>query len=154
LSIVERGTETVTQWRITMRSVAIIGSLAAVLTLAAGSAALAQSEGQKLEQVKKDNRDIRHDSRDIKHDKIDIRGDKAKLQDERAERNADLRKEERAVEHGNLKAAEKWDSRRRQEQKDVNAISKDLHKDKVDLAKDKLDRRRDLAKRDRDASKL
>jgi hypothetical protein len=137
-----------------MRSVAIIGSLAAVLTLAAGSAAFAQSEGQKLERVKKDNRDIRHDGRDIQHDKADIRGDKAKLQDERAERNADLRKEERAIERGNLKAAEKWDSRRRQEQKDVNAISKDLHKDKVDLAKDKLDRRRDIAKRDRDASKL
>jgi hypothetical protein len=137
-----------------MRNLVLISSLAAALTLVAGSTAFAQSEGQKLARVEKDNRDIRHDTRDIKHDKFDIRRDKTKLEDERAERNADLKKELRAVERGNLKAAEKWDARRRHEQQDVNAMRKDFHKDKVDLAKDKMDRRQDIAKRDRDASKL
>ena len=137
-----------------MKQMALIGSVAAALALVTAPSAFAQSEGQKLERVEKDNRDVRRDTRDIRHDKADIRRDRAKLREERGERNADLRKEERAIEHGNLKAAEKWDARRRQEQKDVNAIRRDMHKDKVDLAKDRFDRKKDINKRNRDAGKL
>ena len=137
-----------------MKQMALIGSVAAALALLAAPSAFAQSEAQKLERVERDNRDIRSDTRDIRHDKADIRRDRAKLREERGERNVDLRKEERAIEHGNLKAAEKRDARRRQEQKDINAIRRDLHKDKVDLAKDRFERKKDIAKRNRDASKL
>jgi len=137
-----------------MKQMALIGSVAAALTLVAAPSAFAQSEGQKLERVERDNRDIRSDSRDIRRDKTDIRRDRAKLREERGERNADRRKEERAIEHGNLKAAEKWDARRRREQKEINAIKRDVHKDRVDLRKDRLDRNKDIAKRNRDAGKL
>ena len=137
-----------------MKRLAYIGSIAAALTLVAGGVAVAQSESQKLERVEKENRDIRRDTRDIKRDAADIKRDEAKLKEERRERNLDLKKEERAIEHGNLRAAEKYDARRRQEQKEINAIKKDIHKDKVDLRKDKADRRKDIAKRNRDASKL
>lgn len=137
-----------------MKQMTLIGSLAAALTLVAAPSAFAQSEGQKLERVEGDNRDIRSDTRDIRGDKTDIRRDRAKLREERGERNADLRKEERAIEHGHLKAAETWDTRRRLEQKEINAIKRDMHKDKVDLAKDRSDRNKDIAKRNRDASKL
>jgi hypothetical protein len=85
--------------------------LAAALTLVAAPSAFAQSEGQKLERAERDNRDIRNDTRDIRHDKADIRSDRAELREERGERNADLRREERAIEHGHLKAAEKWNAR-------------------------------------------
>jgi hypothetical protein len=137
-----------------MKQMALIGSVAAALTLVAAPSAFAQSEGQKLERVERDNRDIRNDTRDIRRDKADIRRDRAKLREERGERNADLRKEERAIEHGNLKAAEKWDARRRQEQREINGIKRDVHRDKVDLRKDRFDRNKDIAKRNRDASKL
>src|SRR6516165_11976691 len=137
-----------------MKQMALIGSVAAAPALVAAPSAFAQSEAQKLERVERDNRDIRRDTRDIRHDKADIRRDRAKLREERGERNADLRKEERAIEHGNLKAAEKWDRRRREEQKDVNAARRNLNRDKRDLAHDKVDRNKDIAKRNRDAGKL
>ena len=137
-----------------MKQMALIGSVAAALTLVAAPSAFAQSEGQKLERVERDNRDIRSDTHDIRRDKSDVRRDRAKLREERGERNADLRKEERAIEHGNLKAAETWDARRRREQKEINAIKRDVHKDKVDLRKDRFDRNEDIPKRNRDASKL
>ena len=92
-----------------MKQMALIGSVAAALTLIAAPSAFAQSEGQKLQRVERDNRDIRNDARDIWRDKADIGSDRARLREERGERNVDLRKEERAIAHGNLKAAEKWD---------------------------------------------
>ena len=137
-----------------MRRFVYISSFASALVLIAAPSAFAQTEGQKLERVERDNADIRHDSRDIRQDKADLRRDARKLKEERAERNADLRKEERAIEHGNLKAAEKFDRRRREEQKDVNAARRNLNRDKRDLAHDKVDRNKDIAKRNRDAGKL
>jgi hypothetical protein len=128
--------------------------LASALLLAAGPSAFAQSEGQKLERVERDNADIRRDTRDIRHDKADVNKDAATLRRERRERNYDLKREERAIEHGNLKAAEKWDARRRDEQKEINATRRDLQKDRRDLARDKADRRKDIVKRNKDASKL
>jgi hypothetical protein len=135
-----------------MKQLAFV-AISAVVMLSSGPIAFAQ-ESKQLERVERDNRDIRHDGRDIRNDKADLKKDKAKLREERAERNADVRKEERAIEHGNLKAAEKYDARRRQEQKEINGIKKDIHKDKVDLAKDRADRRHDVAKRNKDAGKL
>lgn len=98
-----------------MRHAAVIGSLAATLLLAGASSAFAGDIG----------RDIR-----------DIRRDEAKLREERAERNYDLRREFRAIEHGNLRAAERWDARRRQEQREINDINRDLRRDRADLRRD------------------
>jgi len=138
---------------IPMKYLAFASAIAAVVTLGSAPTAFAQ-EGKAIERVERDNRDIRHDNRDIRRDKADLKTDRAKLKEERAERNADLRKEERAIEHGNLKAAEKYDARRRQEQKEINGIKKDIRNDRADLSKDKTDRRRDITKRNKDAGKL
>src|SRR5437667_7287597 len=113
-----------------MTRVALIGSFTIALLLAGVSSAFAG--------------DIGRDIRDIRHDRADIRRDEAKLREEQAERNYDLRRELRAIEHGNLRAAERWDARRRQEQRDVNAINRDLRRDRLDLARDRADLRRDL----------
>jgi len=142
-----------TTTEIPMKHLAFASAMAAVLTLASGPTAFAQ-ESKAVERVEQDNRDIRHDNRDVRRDKADLKTDRAKLKEERAERNADLRKEERAIEHGNLKAAEKYDARRRQEQKEINGIKKDIRNDRADLSKDKADRRRDIAKRNKEAGKL
>jgi hypothetical protein len=113
-----------------MRYAALFGSITAVLMLAGASAAFAGDIGQ--------------DIRDIRRDRADIRRDGAKLREERAERNYDLRRELHVIEHGNLRAAERWDARRRQEQHEVNAIKQDLARDRRDLARDRADVRRDL----------
>jgi hypothetical protein len=115
---------------VVMRHAALFGSIAAVFMLAGTSAALAG--------------DIGRDVRDIRRDRADIRRDGAKLREERAERNYDLRHELHAIEHGNLRAAERWDARRRQEQVEINAIKQDLRRDRRDLARDRADVRRDL----------
>jgi len=138
---------------IPMKHLALVSAIATLVTLGSNATAFAQ-ESRAVERVEKDNRDIRRDNRDIRSDKADLKADKSKLNEERAERNADRRKEERAIEHGNLKAAEKYDARRRQEQKEINATKKDIRNDKADLAKDKADRRHDIAKRNKDAGKL
>jgi hypothetical protein len=88
--------------------------------------------------------DIGRDVRDIRHDRADIHHDYAKLRDERRERNYDLKREFQAIERGNFRAAERWDARRRQEQRDVNTIKRDLRRDQIDLARDRADLRRDL----------
>src|SRR5215471_13447120 len=137
---------------IPMKHLALVSAIATV-TLGSNATGFAQ-ESKAVERVEKDNRDIRRDNRDIRSDKAELKADKSKLNEERAERNADRRKEERAIEHGNLKAAEKYDARRRQEQKEINATKKDIRNDKADLAKDKADRRHDIAKRNKDAGKL
>ena len=98
-----------------MTRVALIGSLTAALLLAGASSAFAGDIG----------RDIR-----------DIRRDETKLREERAERNYDLRREFRAIEHGNLRAAERWDARRRQEQREINGINRDVRRDRADLRRD------------------
>jgi len=117
-----------------MRQTAMMVSAAAALMLAGVSTVSAG--------------DIARDIRDIRRDRADIRRDEAKVREERAERNYDLRRELRAIEHGNLRAAEQWDARRRQEQREINAIGRDLHRDRVDLAKDRADLRRDWRRGD------
>lgn len=112
-------------------------AIAAVAALTVGTAytgtASAESELQKLHEVQRDNRDIRHDNRDIHADKRDLRQDKGKLAHDRAERNYDQMREERAIEHGNLRGAEKWDSRRRAEQREIHEDKRDIHQDSSDL---------------------
>lgn len=112
-----------------MRRVAILSSATTALMLVGAATALAG--------------DIGRDIRDIRRDRADIRRDEAVLRGERAERNYDLRRELRAIEHGNLRSAERWDARRRQEQREINAIRRDLRRDRLDLATDRADLRRD-----------
>ena len=116
-----------------MTRTALFGTVAAALMLAATSPAFAD--------------DISRDLRDVRHDRLDIYRDRVKLREELAERNYDLRREWRAVQHGNYGAAQTWDARRRHEQSEINALRRDLHKDSVDLAKDRADLRRDLWRR-------
>jgi len=113
-----------------MKYIALIGSAAAALLFVGASTASAS--------------DIGRDIRDIRRDHVDIRHDLGKLQQERAERNYDLKREFRALVHGNLRAAEAWNARRRQEQREINGIRSDLYRDRFDLAKDRADLRRDL----------
>src|SRR5262249_24874361 len=102
-----------------MTRTALFGTVAAALMLAATSPALAD--------------DISRDFRDIRHDRVDIYRDRVKLREELAERNYDLRREERAIRHGHYWAAQMWDARRRHEQSEIKALGRDLHKDRVDL---------------------
>jgi hypothetical protein len=113
-----------------MTRIALIGSVTAALLFAGASSAVAGEIGR--------------DIRDIRQDRAGIRRDEAKLREERVERNYDLRRELRGIEHGNLRAAERWDARRRQEQREINAINSDLRRDRLDLARDRADLRRDL----------
>ena len=113
-----------------MRHLAMMASAAAALMLAGVSTASAG--------------DIGRDIRDIRRDRADIHHDYNKLREERSERNYDLKRELRAIVHGNFRAAEQWDARRRQEQRDVNTIKRDLRRDQIDLARDRADLRRDL----------
>ena len=116
-----------------MTRTVLLGTVAAALMLAAASPAFAD--------------DISRDLRDIRHDRADIYRDRVKLREERAERNYDWRRELRAIQHGNYWAAEKWDARRRQEQREINGLNRDLYKDRVDLGRDRADLRRDLWRR-------
>jgi hypothetical protein len=70
--------------------------------------------------VEKDNRDIRRDTRIIQRHKAE--GATRSNSTTRDERNAALSQRERAMEHGQFHPAEKWDARRRQEQKEINWI--------------------------------
>jgi hypothetical protein len=114
-----------------MRRVALLGSIATAFMLTGASSAFAQS-------------DIYRDLRDIRRDRVDVYRDQANLREDRAERNYDARREWRAIEHGNWRAARHWNARRRDEQHDVNAIRRDLSHDVSDLARDKVDLRRDI----------
>jgi len=113
-----------------MRHIALIGSAAAVLVFVGASSASAS--------------DIGRDIRDIRHDRADIRHDQSNLGSERAERNYDVKREFRALVHGNIGSAEVWDARRRHEQREINAIRRDLYRDRADLATDRADLWRDL----------
>jgi hypothetical protein len=113
-----------------MKHFALIGSAAAALLFVGASTASAS--------------DIGRDIRDIRRDHVDIRHDLGTLQEERAERNYDLKREFRALVHGNLRAAGAWNARRRQEQHEINGIRTDLYRDRFDLARDRADLRRDL----------
>jgi len=113
-----------------MRYPALIASATAALLLTGASTASASEIGR--------------DIRDIRRDRADIHHDYNKLREERSERNHDLKRELRAIEHGNFRAAEQWDARRRQEQHDVNAIKRDLRRDQIDLARDRADLHRGL----------
>src|SRR5215470_4818493 len=103
-----------------MKHIALIGSAAAAMLFIGAASASAD--------------DIGRDIRDIRRDRADIRHDVAKLREERAERDYALKREFRALVHGNFGAAEAWDVRRRHEQREVNAIRRDLYRDRVDLA--------------------
>ena len=114
-----------------MRRVTLLGSFAAVLTLTGASSAFAQS-------------DIYRDLHDIKRDRVDIYRNQANLREDRAARNYDTRRERRAIEHDNWRAAWYWNARRRHEQFEVNVDRRDLRHDARDLARDKADLRRDI----------
>jgi len=113
-----------------MTRTALIGSFAAAFLLTATSSAFAG--------------DVYRDLRDIRSDRVDIYRDRAKLKEELAERNYDLRREFRALKNGNYWAAERWDARRRHEQGEINALTRDLRNDRVDLARDRARLRRDF----------
>ncbi len=132
-----------------MKSSALAIAIAAALTISVGfvGKAAAQTEQQKVNKVHRLNQDIRRDNRDIRSDKRDVRRDDNKLAHDRAVRNYDQMREDRAIEHGNVKAAEKWDKRRKAEQGDVNADKKDIRKDERDLHKDRADRNTDVRER-------
>jgi len=69
--------------------------------------------------------------------------------------NRDIRRDNRgAIEHGNVKAAEKWDQQRQVEQHETNADRKDIRRDERDLNRDRADRNADVQQRNRDASGL
>src|SRR5262249_43138349 len=101
-----------------MKQVALVGSFAAALMLAGVSSAFAQV-------------DVYRDLGDIRRDRGDIVRDRAKLREERAERNYAARREWRAIEQGNWRAARYWDGRRREEQREINAIGRDLRNDHI-----------------------
>jgi|SRR6516164_7354286 len=113
-----------------MKYIALIGSAAAALLFAGTSAASADEIGR--------------DIRDIRRDRADIRHDVATLREERAERNYALKRELRALVHGNFGATEAWDARRRQEQREINGIRGNLYRDRVDLVRDRVDLWRDV----------
>jgi hypothetical protein len=144
-----RGTITGHMKGIDMKSSALAIAIVAALTVSASivSKASAETEQQKANKVHRLNKDIRHDNRDL-------RKDKGKLAHDRAERNYDQMRENRAIEHGNVKGAEKWDQQRRAEQGQVNADKKDIRKDERDLNKDRADRNADVQDRNRAASGL
>ena len=139
-----------------MKSSALAIAIVAALTVSTGfvGKASAETEQQKANQVHRLNKDIRHDNRDIHSDKRDLHRDKSKLAHDRAERNYDQKRENRAIEHGNVKGAEKWDQRRRAEQGEVNADKKDIRHDQRDLNHDRADRNADVHERNRAASGL
>ena len=113
-----------------MKYIALIGSATAALLLVGATSDSAN--------------DVGRDIRDIRRDRADIRADVGKLREERAERDYALKREFRAIWHGNFGAAETWDTRRRHEQREINGIRRDLYKDRVDLAKDRADLWRDV----------
>ena len=139
-----------------MKSSALAIAIVAALTVSTGivGKASAETEQQKVNKVHRLNKDIRHDNRDIHSDKRDIHQDKSKLAQDRAARNYDQTRENRAIEHGNVKGAEKWDQRRQAEQRDVNAEKKDIRHDQRDLNHDRADRNADVQERNRAASGL
>ena len=139
-----------------VKSSALAIAIVAALTVSTGfiGKASAETEQQKANKVHRLNKDIRHDSRDIRSDKRDLHGDKSKLAHDRAERNYDQMRENRAIEHGNVKGAEKWDQRRRAEQGQDNADKKNIRQDRRDLNHDRADRNADVQERNRAASGL
>jgi hypothetical protein len=139
-----------------MKNSTIAIAIAAALTATTGFAgtASAETEQQRLHRVQRENRDIRHDNRDIRSDKRDLNKDKNNLAKARAERNYDQSREDRAIEHGNIKGAEKWDQRRRAEQHEINGDKRDIRHDEHDLNRDRADRNADVRERNREASGL
>ena len=139
-----------------MKSSALAIAIVAALTVSTGfvGKASAETEQQKSNKVHHLNKDIRHDNRDVRSDKRDLHRDKSKLAHDRAERNYDQMRENRAIEHGNVKGAEKWDQHRRAEQGEVNADKKDIRQDRRDLNHDRADRKADVQERNRAASGL
>ena len=113
-----------------MKYIALIGSAAAALMFVGASSASADEIGQDIRDIRRDRADIRHDVRT--------------LREERAERNYALKREFKALVHGNFGAAEVWDARRRHEQREINGVRGDLYRDRVDLAKDRADLWRDV----------
>jgi hypothetical protein len=134
-----------------MKSSALAIAIVAALTVSTGFAgnASAESDRQKANEVHHLNKNIRHDNRDIRSDKRDLHRDKLKLAHDRAQRHYAQMRENRAIEHGNVKGAEKWDQRRRAEQAEVKADKKDIRHDRRDLHHDRADRNADVHERNR-----
>ena len=139
-----------------MKSSALAIAIVAALTVSTGfiGKASAETEHQKVEKVQRDNRDIRRDNGGIRSDRRHLQKEKKKLAHDRVERNHDQMKENRAIEHGNVKAGEKLDQRRKAEQAEVNADKKDLRKDERDLSHDRMDRAADVQQRNQAAGGL
>jgi hypothetical protein len=139
-----------------MKSSALAIAIVAALTVSTGfvGQASAQTEQQKVNEVHRLNKDIRHDNRDIRSDKRGLHRDKNKLAQDRAERNYDQKRENRALDHGNVKGAEKWDQRRQAEQGEVHADKKDIRQDQRDLNRDRADRNADVQQRNQAAGGL
>ncbi len=137
-----------------MKSSALAIGIAAALTLGVGftGKALAETEQLKVNKIHQENRDIRRDNRDIRSDRRHLQQDKKKLAHNRLERNHDQMREDRAIEHGNTKAAEQWDQKRQAAQREVNTDKKDARRDGRDLSHDRADRNADVQQRNRDAS--
>ena len=95
-----------------MKSSALAIAIVAALTVSTGfvGKASAETEQQKVNKVHRLNKDIRHDNRDIRSDKRDLHRDKGKLAQDRARAELRSERENRAIEHGNVKGAEKLGS--------------------------------------------
>ena len=113
-----------------MKYIALIGSAAAALMFVGASSASADEIGQDIRDIRRDRADIRHDVRT--------------LREERAERNYALKREFKALVHGNFGAVEVWDARRRHEQRELNGVRRDLYRERENLAKDRADLWRDV----------
>jgi len=141
-----------------MKSSALAIAIVAALTVGIGAGitgkASAETVGQKTQKVHQDNRDIRQDNRDIRADRRHLQKEKKKIAHDRLERNYDQARENRAIEHGNVKGAEKWDQRRQAEQHEINADKKDIRHDERDLSRDRADRNADVQQRNKDAKGL
>ena len=101
------------------------------------SSAFAQTPAQ---DVRQDAKAVRQEQKEVHKDKVDLRKDRKELAKDRAQRNRDAKLEQRAVEKGNLPAAQKLDAKRKAEQKEIRADKKDVRADKTQLAKDRVER--------------
>ncbi len=112
--------------------------------------AWADNAGNAAKDIRQDNRAIAQDNRDIAHDKRDIANDRRDLHDARQARNRDQAMEDRAVKHGDMKDAQKWEQRREHAQQQVNRDKRDLARDERDLHHDRAERNQAVHDRNQD----
>ena len=132
-----------------MRRFALPLTVAAAALLAA-NLGYADYLSRDTKNIHNDNRQLHRENRDIRHDKRNMAGDKHDLRQDRRERNRDQFMEDKAIQRGDLKDAQKWDQRRRQEQHEVSQDKRDLAHDRSDLRHDRNARNDTLHDRKRD----